>query len=36
MREAVEAGLSHEEAKQAVANEIAHNRIDSVDVYLRF
>jgi hypothetical protein len=35
MHEAVEAGLSHEEAKQAVANEIAHNRMDSVDVYLR-
>ncbi len=35
MHEAVDAGLSHEEAKQAVANEIAHNRIDSVDVYLR-
>jgi len=35
MHEAVEADLSHEEAKQAVANEIAHNRMDSVDVYLR-
>ncbi|MGE4263339.1 MAG: hypothetical protein AB7E46_02560, partial [Desulfovibrio sp.] len=35
MHEAVEAGLSHEEAKQAVANEIAHNRMDSVDTYLR-
>ncbi|WP_459855803.1 hypothetical protein [Humidesulfovibrio idahonensis] len=35
MHEAIEVGLSHEEAKQAVANEIAHNRIDSVDVYLR-
>jgi len=35
MHEAIEAGLSHEEAKQAVANEIAHNRMDSVDVYLR-
>lgn len=35
MHEAVDAGLSHEEAKQAVANEIAHNRLDSVDVYLR-
>jgi len=35
MHEAIEEGLSHEEAKQAVANEIAHNRIDSVDVYLR-
>ncbi len=35
MHEAVESGLSHEEAKQAVAAEIAHNRMDSVDVYLR-
>ena len=35
MHEAVEVGLSQEEAKQAVANEIAHNRMDSVDVYLR-
>ena len=35
MREAIEEGLSHEEAKQAVANEIAHNRMDSVDTYLR-
>jgi len=35
MHEAIEVGLSHEEAKQAVANEIAHNRMDSVDVYLR-
>lgn len=35
LHEAVEAGLSHEEAKQAVANEIAHNRLDSVDIYLR-
>jgi len=35
MYEAIEAGLSHEEAKQTVANEIAHNRMDSVDVYLR-
>jgi len=35
MREATDAGLSYEAAKQAVANEIAHNRIDSVDVYLR-
>ena len=35
MHEAVEAGLSHEEAKQTVANEIAHNRMDSVDTYLR-
>ena len=35
MYEAIEAGLSHEEAKQAVANEIAHNRMDSVDTYLR-
>lgn len=35
MREATEAGLSYEAAKQAVANEIAHNRMDSVDVYLR-
>lgn len=35
MHEAIDAGLSHEEAKQAVANEIAHNRIDSVDTYLR-
>lgn len=35
MHEAIEEGLSHEEAKQAVANEIAHNRLDSVDVYLR-
>ena len=33
--EAIEAGLLHEEAKQIVANEIAHNRLDSVDVYLR-
>ncbi len=35
LHEAVDAGLSHEEAKQAVANEIAHNRLDSVEVYLR-
>ena len=35
MHEAVEVGLSHEEAKQAVANEIAHNRLDSVDIYMR-
>ena len=35
MREATQAGLSYEAAKQAVANEIAHNRMDSVDVYLR-
>jgi integrase len=35
LHEAIDAGLSHEEAKQAVANEIAHNRMDSVDVYLR-
>jgi hypothetical protein len=35
MREATEAGFSYEAAKQAVANEIAHNRMDSVDVYLR-
>ena len=35
MYEAIKAGLSHEEAKQAVANEIAHNRMDSVEVYLR-
>jgi len=35
MHEAVEAGMSHEEAKQSVANEIAHNRMDSVDTYLR-
>lgn len=35
MHEAIEVGLSHEEAKQAVANEIAHNRIDSVDIYMR-
>jgi len=34
MHEATEEGMSHEEAKQAVANEIAHNRMDSVDVYL--
>ena len=35
MHEAIEAGLSYEQAKQAVANEIAHNRLDSVDIYLR-
>ncbi len=35
MHEAVEAGFSHEQAKQAVANEVAHNRMDSVDTYLR-
>lgn len=35
MHEAIEAGLAHEEAKQAVANEIAHNRMDSLDTYLR-
>ena len=35
MHEAIGEGLSHEEAKQAVANEIAHNRMDSVDTYLR-
>ncbi|WP_459852489.1 hypothetical protein [Humidesulfovibrio idahonensis] len=35
MHEAIEEGMSHEEAKQAVANEIAHNRMDSVDTYLR-
>ncbi|MBU1041692.1 MAG: hypothetical protein KKF77_11395 [Proteobacteria bacterium] len=35
MHEAIDAGLSYEEAKQTVANEIAHNRMDSVDVYLR-
>ena len=35
MNEAIGEGLSHEEAKQVVANEIAHNRMDSVDVYLR-
>ena len=35
LHEAIDAGLSHEEAKQAVANEIAHNRLDSVEVYLR-
>jgi len=35
MHEAIEAGLTHEEAKQAVANEIAHNRLDSVDIYMR-
>ncbi|MBI5519141.1 MAG: hypothetical protein HY916_03665 [Desulfovibrio sp.] len=35
MHEAIEAGLSYEQAKQAVANEIAHNRLDSVDIYIR-
>jgi len=35
MHEAFVGGLSHEEAKQAVANEIVHNRMDSVDTYLR-
>jgi integrase len=35
MNEAIDAGLSHEEAKQTVANEIAHNRLDSVDIYMR-
>jgi len=35
LHEAIEAGLSHEETKQAVASEIAHNRLDSVDIYLR-
>jgi len=35
LHEGIEAGLSHEEAKQAVANEIAHKRLDSVDIYIR-
>ncbi|WP_143337302.1 hypothetical protein [Humidesulfovibrio mexicanus] len=35
MHEAVESGMSHEEAMQTVANEIAHNRMDSVDIYMR-
>ena len=35
MHEAIEEGMSYEEAKQAVANEIAHNRLDSVDIYMR-
>lgn len=31
----VRLGLSHEEAKQATALELAHNRLDVTDVYLR-